>query len=170
MIFLYFCELLLTSFGWRKRRKKERKRRTKMDIFAPGFLDRTKCHANFEGSFALYKRSSFVWLVLAGPSLTLRARAPIPYVQAAILKLLHPYIRSCYRAPWLKGMCHDIRAIFRFLITWIEIGALFSKFVYKQRRIDVARASALAARRVTPKRAYITVHRPCRCSYRDGER
>ena len=65
-----------------------------MDIFAVWFLDRAKRQANFEGSFALHKRSSFVWLALAGPCLAFRARAPIPYVQAAILKLPHPYIRS----------------------------------------------------------------------------
>ena len=51
-------ELRLTEK--KEERKKKKKKKNKMDVFAPGFLDRTKCHANFEGSFALYKRSSFV--------------------------------------------------------------------------------------------------------------
>ena len=42
VIFLYFCGLSLTSYGWWKRRKKERKKKDKMEIFVAEYLDFTK--------------------------------------------------------------------------------------------------------------------------------
>ena len=62
-------ELWLTEKKEEERRKKEErgKKKNKMNIFSVWFLDGTKREANFEGSFALHKRSSFVWLALAGP-------------------------------------------------------------------------------------------------------
>ena len=63
MVFLWIVvdELRLMEKK-KKERKKERKKKkkNKMNIFAAGFLDRRKHQANFEGSFALHKRSSFV--------------------------------------------------------------------------------------------------------------
>ena len=38
-----------------------------------------------------HEQSIVCLIALAGPCFTIRARAPIPYVQAAILNLLNPY-------------------------------------------------------------------------------
>ena len=47
-------------------------------------------------SLGLYFASHFVCVL------------PIPYVQATILNLLNPYIRSCYRNPWLHLVLVEI--------------------------------------------------------------
>ena len=58
--FFVFLRIVVDDLRLTKERKKERKKKNKMNIFAAGFLDRTKRQANFEGSFALDKRRSFV--------------------------------------------------------------------------------------------------------------
>ena len=63
-----------------------------MEIFVAEFLDCTKGQANFKGSFVSEADlSELLWLDLAS---RFALALPIPYVQAAILNLLNPYIRS----------------------------------------------------------------------------
>ena len=60
VIFLEFLWIVVDELRLTEKKERKKKKKNKMNIFVAGFLDRTERQVNFEGSFALHKRSSFV--------------------------------------------------------------------------------------------------------------
>ena len=88
-----FLRAFVDELSWLLERKKERK--DKMEFSTARKVRRTsRVASQYTSEADLFE---LLWLDLA--SQFARALLYPSYVQAAILNLLNPYIRSCYRTP-----------------------------------------------------------------------
>ena len=121
VIILYFCELSLTSYGWWKRRKKD-----KREIFVVELLDCTKGYRRTSRIASQYTSEANFSESLGLDCFTFRTRTPYTLcIVRHFKRSITIIIWSCYRTLWYysynllyTGVWSHYGSHFQFITAW----------------------------------------------------